>query len=191
MSFHLLLEGMMMALSVSIRKCFVLSAIGLLSTKTSFAYDIPDYYHNLSGHTQVPVRNVFALAKTESNTRLNTGEMLPWPWTINHAGKSYRFVTYGEMISFAHDLIADGILNFDIGLFQVNWYWEGRHRIDSISELGKVDTNGLIAMEIYRERYSRTQDWTLAAGAYHNPANKNGAADRYIEKYLTHLTALR
>lgn len=148
---------------------------------------IPSFYFNTSEKEYVPVEHVFSLALTETNTPLNTGTSLPWPYSINWQSKTYLFTTQAEMVNFAKSLLDNGYENFDIGLFQINWYWNGKHRTKNVSDIAHPSDNARMAMTILKEHYAKTSDWIEAAGRYHNPANKNGAADRYKEKYMVHL----
>lgn len=148
---------------------------------------IPPYYFELSASEGVPVEHTFSLALSETNAPLNDGRALPWPFTINLYGKAYLFATQAEMVEFANDLLEQGIELWDIGLYQVNWYWNGKHRVSSPEELADPVRNGEVAMEILKEHFQRTNNWIEAAGRYHNPANKNGLADIYKGKYVVHL----
>lgn len=148
---------------------------------------IPEYYDSLSREYSIPKEVLFALAMTETNTALNNGTALPWPYTINLNGKSEFFLTKKEMITRAQNLLSQGVIHFDCGLFQVNWKWNGRYRASSLDEACDPYSNGRIAVDIMKEWYKKTGNWVEAAGRYHNPNNNNGLADVYKRKFSRNL----
>ncbi|WP_045391730.1 hypothetical protein [Vibrio rotiferianus] len=147
------------------------------------AKSIPHFYCKLAKAHAVPPTVVFGLAVTESATKLNDGQFLPWPYTINYAGKSLYFPNQLTAIRFAQELIQQGKLSFDVGFFQVNWFWEGQYYVDDVSTLFDTSLNGDVAMSILKKRKKNARNWEHAAGLYHNPANKNGFADIYEAKF--------
>lgn len=141
--------------------------------------EVPPFYVELAEKTNVPVDVLFALAATETDTLLDNGKVLPWPYSINLNGNSEYFSTSTEMLARASDLVEQGVIHFDCGLFQVNWKWNGRHRANSLEEACNPSSNGVIASAIIKGFFASTGDWAEAAGKYHNPANRNGASDTY------------
>lgn len=143
---------------------------------------VPKYFAELSRKTDVPADILYALAVKETNTKMNDRSVAPWPFTLNVKGIGYRYATYDEMVNAAYQFLHSGTRSIDIGLFQVNWLWNG-HRAQSIEHLGHPAKNGTTAAEILTEHYQKYNDWAIAAGRYHNPANKNGRADAYEKEY--------
>ncbi|MBY8168141.1 transglycosylase SLT domain-containing protein [Vibrio fluvialis] len=175
-----------------LRSLLILSFVSLCSHQT-FAreekgmHSIPFYYQSLARKHNVPAIIVFCLAYTESSTKLTNGDRMPWPYVINHKGKSVYFHNASTAITYAKELISKNELVFDVGFFQVNWYWEGRHYVETVDQLFDAQTNGDVAMKILNKRYEKTRDWAVAAGRYHNPANRNGYADLYQDKFVSNL----
>ncbi|SNX47734.1 hypothetical protein VTH8203_01349 [Vibrio thalassae] len=132
---------------------------------------------------------LYALSVQETNTKMVDGTVSPWPYTINHKRKAFFYATEAEMLSKARSLISQGYHSFDVGPFQVNWKWNG-HRARSIEDLGNVHRNGIIAAEILMEHYKKYGNWIDAAGRYHNPANKNGLADKYKKEFREKLAMI-
>jgi hypothetical protein len=143
---------------------------------------VPKYFVRLAEITHVPADILYALTVKESSTKMDNNTMSPWPWTINYAGRGYRYASYEDMIIAARHLLASGKTAFDIGVFQVNWKWNG-HRAESLEDLGLPQRNGIIAAEIIKEQYKIHRDWIVAAGRYHNPSNRNGVAEKYSREY--------
>ncbi|EMY6611291.1 MULTISPECIES: hypothetical protein [Vibrio] len=173
----------------------ILLSIFILFSKAALAsgsdFQIPPYYHQLAQKYGVPSSVVFSLALTETNTKMNDGSALPWPFVINRKGKATYFLTYEEMIAHANSLLAMGIENFDVGLFQVNWYWVGRHEVDSVETLGEPTSNGDVALKTILKYKTPTNSWSDAAGKYHNPNNNNGLGDVYAAKFEVHLRRIQ
>ena len=163
------------------KKLMILMMVMSMNTRA----DVPSFYSDLSKETNVPVDVLFALAATETNTLLDNGKVLPWPYSINLNGKPEYFSTSQEMLQRASNLVKQGVIHFDCGLFQVNWKWNGRHRASSLKEACSPKSNGLIASNIIKGFFANSGDWIDAAGKYHNPSNNNGAADIYKERFAT------
>ncbi|MFL7013628.1 transglycosylase SLT domain-containing protein [Enterovibrio norvegicus] len=150
---------------------------------------VPKYFVKLSKETNVPADILYALAAKETNTKMTNKAVAPWPYTLNVKGKPYSFATYQEMVDAANNFIENGTRSVDIGLFQVNWLWNG-HRSESVENLGTPWENGKVAAKILLEHYRKHGDWVVAAGRYHNPANKNGRADSYAREYKKFLSLI-
>lgn len=151
---------------------------------------VPKYFVGLSEETKVPADILYALAVKETNTKMSNRSVAPWPFTLNVKGKGYSYATYDEMVGAAYQFLDSGTRSIDIGLFQVNWLWNG-HRASSIEDLGHPEKNGQVASEILLEHYLKHKDWAKAAGRYHNPANKNGRADAYEKEFRNILTMIQ
>lgn len=160
----------------------LIGSVGTCEAKAQSQIYVPKYFVQLSRDTNVPADILYALTVKESNTKMDNDTMSPWPFTINYKGKGYRYANYEQMILAARELLAKGHTAFDIGAFQVNWKWNG-DRAESLEALGHPYKNGLVAAEILLEKYEQYGNWCVAAGRYHNPANKNGYADIYGKEY--------
>lgn len=126
-----------------------------------------------------PLTVLFRAAGTESDERvlaaiaLNESELqpgVPWPWTINHAGKPLRFQTRAQAVSAAKRLIAAGDERFDVGPMQVNWFYH-KTRFTSIEAAFSPVTNIRVADSILMNEFKRVKDWHTAVARYHAPGN--------------------
>lgn len=151
---------------------------------------IPPFFVNMASLYNIPVDVLYALAIMESNTKLQSGDYAPWPYTMNVNYKGMRFASYEDLVYQSRLLIKQGKTSFDIGFFQVNWKWNG-HRSDSIEALANPYENARVAAEIMLEEYAKVGNWVEAAGRYHNPANRNGHAERYASDYEKILNVIR
>src|SRR3954471_22170311 len=74
----------------------------------------------------VPEGVLHAISLTETG-RSQNGRFRPWPWAINREGKGYWFANSDEALAFARESLAAGRTSFDVGCFQINYFWHGRN----------------------------------------------------------------
>lgn len=139
---------------------------------------IPRGYHVFAEQYQVPVKLLYAVAMNESLHPTSHKRAIPWPWTANVDGKSYRFNSREELYNFSNELISTGKRSIDICASQINWYWNHK-RFKNLYEA----TDPAICLEtsakILSENHAKTNNWIMAAAIYHNPSNKT-KQQRYI-----------
>ncbi|MBN3085736.1 lytic transglycosylase domain-containing protein [Pectobacterium brasiliense] len=140
---------------------------------------IPAAYRQIAKDARVPAESLYSLALTESSRRLPYGER-PWPWSINVAGKTYRYETRELAWQALRQFIRQTPLkNIDVGIAQVNLGWNG-HRFRSFYDAFEPFTNLRVAARILRECYdAKPGSWLRAAGCYHRPAG-GLPAERYM-----------
>lgn len=149
--------------------------------------NIPPAYTLTANQVGVPAEVLFALARTESNTRLTIG-YYPWPWTLNIKGKGYRYKTREEACAAITDAIKrHGVYGVDIGLSQQNWGYVGKNWFTSPCAALEPLNNLLAAAQQLRKYHERTGDWITAAGMYHRPAGGKHAF-KYVQKLCSHLS---
>ncbi|EKN4037894.1 transglycosylase SLT domain-containing protein [Yersinia enterocolitica] len=138
---------------------------------------IPVDYHEIAAEAQVPVELLYSLALAESSRRFKGGEH-PWPWTINVAGKGYRYNTREEAWQALIQFVRKAPLKrIDVGITQVNLGWNG-HLFPSFYDAFDPSTNLRVAAHILRSCYETSfGSWIKAAGCYHHPAGGKHAAN--------------
>ncbi|CNL42658.1 transglycosylase SLT domain-containing protein [Yersinia aldovae] len=134
-------------------------------------------YHEIAAEARVPAELLYSLALAESSRRLKSG-VHPWPWTINIAGKGYRYNTREEawqaLTRFVHKV---PLKRIDVGITQVNLGWNG-HLFPSFYDAFDPATNLRVAARILRSCYETSLgSWIKAAGCYHHPAGGKPAAN--------------
>ena len=139
-----------------------------------------------SDRTGVPLPILVAVTLTETGRRNKNG-FLPWPWSINQAGKTHWFETQQEAVSFAEDQLDLGLQNFDVGCFQINHRWHSKG-FRSTFDMFDPDRNALYAAEFLEKLYTENNDWSLAAAAYHSRTPAEAA--RYRTKFDAILAGL-
>ncbi len=131
---------------------------------------IPPGYYQVAMQERVPAEALYSLALTESSKKLPHG-IRPWPWTLNVAGKGYRYATrqqaYQALLKFMRRY---PLKRIDVGIAQVNLGWNGQH-FRSTWEAFDPYINLHAAARILRACYDKKPgSWIAAAGCYHHPA---------------------
>lgn len=145
---------------------------------------VPDMYKLVAGEQRVPAKLFYAIILNESRSSLKFGSgkrVLPWPWTINHRGKSKYFQTRREAFDFVSTLIREQDYRFDIGLGQLNWYWH-KDRFTNHWEAFDPYTNLSVAAQYLREQFDKPEcgTWEKAIGCYHR--SRQDPKDKKIAK---------
>jgi len=140
--------------------------------------DIPTHYYSTAAEEGVPVKLLYAITLQETQTLTNKGRVIPWKYSLNHAGKGYVYKNKDDLKSHAEYLLRNGIKNFDIGIGQINYRWHHQN-FSSLDEMINPQTNLRYAAKYLKVHYEKLNNWWLAAGAYHAPSNPKKA-----EKYM-------
>ncbi|MBK3845826.1 transglycosylase SLT domain-containing protein [Stutzerimonas xanthomarina] len=169
---------------MSRRTAFVLLACVL--TGTAQARQIPPpAYQVAAQRAGIPSTVLYAVALQESGIRLR-GLLVPWPWTLNVAGKPQRYATRAEACTgLRQALKRTPAKRIDAGLSQINLGYHPQ-RYAQPCDLLDPYRNLAIAAEILREQHTPGDDWLLAIGRYHRPAGGAPAA-RYRHSVGQHL----
>lgn len=128
----------------------------------------------------VPVHVLRAIARTESGVTVNDA-FVPWPWTINVAGKGVRFNSEKSAVSYFYEQFGAGARNIDLGCFQINHRWHGK-RFSSAEEMMNPKNNAVYAARFLKSLHDEFGNWLSAVGAYHS--RNREFAQSYIAKYI-------
>lgn len=79
-------------MATSVIRALQLAALLVLANIAQAAVDPPPAYKQIALPKGVPAEVLYSVALTESKVLLR-GEYVPWPWTLNVAGKSYYYAT--------------------------------------------------------------------------------------------------
>jgi len=151
---------------------------------------VPDGYTKVAREHGVPPEALYSVALQESSRTLPRG-VRPWPWTLNVAGKGYRYKTRLEAWQALQVFMkTHSLKRIDVGIAQVNLGWNGSHFTSTWEALDPY-TNLNAAAVILRECWDRKPgSWLDAAGCYHHPAGGQAAA-RYRSFIRTKLATLQ
>ncbi|QEW22763.1 Transglycosylase SLT domain protein [Marinibacterium anthonyi] len=106
--------------------------------------------------------------------------MQPWPWAVNVSGEGYWFDDEDAALAFAFRQHKNGVRNFDVGCFQINYRWHGDAFV-SIEDMFDPEANALYAARFLAELHHEFGEWEGAAGAYHSRTKE--FADRYKVRF--------
>lgn len=137
---------------------------------------VPDGYRRIAQAHQVPPEALYSLALTESSATFPRGER-PWPWTINVAGRGYRYPTrLAAWQALQGFMRRTPLKHIDVGVAQVNLGWNGGYFASTWQAFDPY-RNLNAAADILRHCWdSHPGSWLVAAGCYHHPAGGKPAA---------------
>lgn len=122
----------------------------------------------------IPRQLLFAVASTESGRwHQGAGVALPWPWTVNAAGKGYYFESKSEAIAAVARFRAQGISSIDVGCMQINL----KHHPTAFSNLTQAfdpERNVSYAATFLKNNYDELKSWDSAVAAYHSRTESLG-----------------
>ena len=155
----------------------------------------PPAYQLAAQRAGVPSEVLYAVALTESGLRMNKGnrkkqiQLIPWPWTLNIAGQGRFFKTRSDACkTLMETLKTVPAKRVDVGLGQINYGYHAE-RIAAPCDLLDPYLNLSIAAEILREQHREGEDWLVAIGRYHAPAD-TGRAVSYRNIANRHLVRI-
>ena len=146
---------------------------------------VPVGYQQVADAYDLPPEVLYAVALTESARQVDsTGNVRPWPWTLNVQGQGHFFASRKEAEFALQQHFDQGRTSIDIGLMQVNWRYH-RQRLGSPQLALDPYHNLRVAAEILRDCHQSRQVWWAAVGCYHAP-NSPQRADRYRARVRAH-----
>ena len=162
----------------------VLLALGLALHVPAHA-SVPFGYQQVAEAYDLPPEVLYAVALTESARQVDsTGNVRPWPWTLNVQGRGHFFDSRREAEAALQEHFDAGRRSIDIGLMQVNWRYH-RQRLGSPQLALDPYHNLRVAAEILQHCRQSRQDWWAAVGCYHAPNSPQRAA-RYRARVHAH-----
>lgn len=135
-----------------------------------------------ANHYGIPPTVMLAITLTETG-RSQAGALQPWPWAINHAGDGAWYATQDEALAAIEGLTAQGLRNFDVGCFQLNHRWHAG-AFTSAKDMMAPARNADYAARYLLDKYAETQNWGLAAAAYHS------GTPQYASQYQARFEAI-
>jgi hypothetical protein len=120
------------------------------------------------GITNTPAGLLSAIATVESGQRdANTGQIAPWPWTIDANGSGHTYATEAQAVAAAQAFENQGITSLDIGCMQINL----QHHPNAFASLAQAfdpASNALYGAQFLVRLKARLGGWTPAVAAYHS-----------------------
>lgn len=116
----------------------------------------------------IPDRLMAAIGMVESARRdPQTGQVGPWPWTINAEGAGGYYETKAEAVAAVRDLQARGVRSIDVGCMQINLF----HHASAFANLEEAfdpAANARYAARYLTTLMGQTGSWQKAAAWYHS-----------------------
>ena len=126
----------------------------------------------------LPAHMLIGIARVEAGrSDPITGEVHPWPWSINAEGQGHFFDTKADAIAFAQKLQARGIRSIDVGCMQINLM----HHPDAFHGLDEAfdpSANARYAVRFLKELRDKTGSWETASAWYHSANPQEGGPYR-------------
>ncbi|HBE7741062.1 TPA: transglycosylase SLT domain-containing protein [Escherichia coli] len=184
------------------RRILIALMLAVSGSATAAGETVPEGYIRVAVAHGVPPEALYSVSLTETamaprsiaavvrqKTNLPAVSR-PWPWTINVAGKGYRYASRLEAWRALQVFMSRySLKRIDVGLAQVNLGWNGHHFVSTWAAFDPY-TNLNAAASILRECWERKPgSWLDAAGCYHHPAGGQAAA-RYKTIVKRHLVRL-
>ena len=121
--------------------------------------------------TGLPKNILTSIALVEAGRRDRDGTLKPWPWSLNHAGKSLFFDNKFDALRYLDHNISAKFKNIDVGCMQINVRW---HRENFISFAEMIDPRKNIE---YAARFLSNLkkvhgSWKTAIKHYHSSTSK-------------------
>jgi hypothetical protein len=116
----------------------------------------------------IPAGLLQAIAKVESGRASpTTGELEPWPWSINVSNQGMYFSSLGQAVEYVRRDQAKGKTSIDVGCLQVNLQQHPAAFATLIDAFNPVRNTDYAARFLVQLRM-KTGDWTQAVGLYHS-----------------------
>lgn len=151
---------------------------------------VPVRYVQIGQAHGVPPDLLFAVALQESQQLWSTPSartLLPWPWTLNIAGRGARYPTRLACLATLEATLAGGQRLVDIGLMQVCWKFHAQRFARPAEALDPI-ANLHAGAQILAEHYRDTLAWPIAVARYHSKTAWRGEA--YAAQVFARLRAL-
>lgn len=116
---------------------------------------------------KMPRAILVSLSMAETGRASKSGEVRPWPWTINAEGKGYYFETKQEAIAATKRLLKSGMRSIDVGCMQVNLRYHP-NAFASLEEAFDPITNMSYGATFLKDLYGRSGSWPKAVAHYHS-----------------------
>ena len=150
--------------------CLFTIAFTLLLFKISSAKpqksDCESIIKKIESLTDIPSGLLLGIGKAESG-RIKNDEIVIWPWTINHAGKSLFFDNKNQVKRYISKRVKEGDNNLDVGCMQINLKWH-KHNFKNIKDMIAIEPNVSYAASFLIQLKGKYGTWEKAIKHYHS-----------------------
>ena len=122
----------------------------------------------------IPPGLLLAIGRAESGRRDPiTGQVAPWPWTINVEGTGRQFESAAEAVVRTEILLLQGIQSIDVGCFQISLLHHPTAFL-TMDDAFNPTLNAAYAARFLVGLRARTGSWDDAIAAYHSADPERG-----------------
>lgn len=126
----------------------------------------------------IPAGLLLAIGRRESGRAdAQSGEVLPWPWSVNREGQDHVFATAAEAVDYVAGAQRDGSSSIDVGCFQINLKYHP-DAFASLTEAFDPAANAAYAARFLAELHDREGNWEAAVADYHSATPELGGPYR-------------
>ena len=119
----------------------------------------------------LPKNILTSIALVEAGRKHIDGSVKPWPWSLNHAGKSLFFEKKADALVYLKNNISEEFKNIDVGCMQINVKWHKQH-FDSFASMIDPYKNIEYAATFLTELKRIKGSWKDAIKHYHSSTPK-------------------
>ena len=119
----------------------------------------------------LPENILTSIALVEAGRINRDGSKNPWPWSLNHAGKSLFFNNKEDAINYLKKHVSPDFKNIDVGCMQINVKWH-RENFKSFSSMINPRTNIEYAAKFLKRLKQIHGSWEDAIKHYHSSTPK-------------------
>lgn len=112
-----------------------------------------------------------SIALVEAGRRDSDGLLKPWPWALNHAGKSLFFDTKSDALLYLNNHISAKFKNIDVGCMQINVRWH-KENFSSFDAMIDPQSNIQYAAKFLSNLKEVHGNWEDAIKHYHSSTPK-------------------
>jgi hypothetical protein len=117
--------------------------------------------------TEIPKGLLLGIGKTEAGRVSSSKELVVWPWTVNHAGKSLFFDNKKQMSNYVLKHFLKGDNNLDVGCMQINLKWH-KQNFKKVSDMFSIEPNISYAASFLLQLKNKYNTWDEAIKHYHS-----------------------
>jgi hypothetical protein len=142
-------------------------------------------------HYATPAGLLTAIATVETGRKeARTGEVVPWPWSVNAENASYYFPTRSDAVAWVRAAQARGTTSIDVGCMQVNLLYHPE-AFASVEEAFDPVHNADYAASFLVQLCSESGSWEQATGFYHSrTADLATGYLRQVAAVFSHVSAV-
>jgi hypothetical protein len=129
--------------------------------------------------TAVPAGLMGAIARVESGRADVSGQVAPWPWTVNAEGSGHYYDSKAAAIAAVRQMQTSGMRSIDVGCMQINLIHHPT-AFASLEQAFDPVANTAYARAFLGQLFAQYGSWTKATAAYHSTTPDLG--DAYARK---------